>query len=230
MLVVIIRALILFTLVVIVMRVMGKRQIGQLQPYELAVTIMISELASVPMQNTGIPLLYGIIPILLLLSFQVFLSILSMKSVKARECICGRPSVVIENGWIKTEELRKLRMNVNDLLEQLRMAGYANIADVEFALLETNGKFSVVPKSQKRPLCPADIGLPTHYEGLSYPLVLDGNVEIHRLHGMGLNLEWLEGELRKLGIDRPSDVLLACLDTSGRLYCQPRGERKKDRA
>lgn len=227
MFVVIIRALFLFLLVVIVMRVMGKRQIGQLQPYELVVTIMISELASIPMQNTGIPLLYGVVPILLLLSFQVLLSVLSVMSVKARQVICGRPSVVVENGRIRTDELRSLRMNVNDLLEQLRIAGYANIADVEFALLETNGQFSVVPKSQKRAVCPADLGISTSYEGLSYPLILDGDVEKHHLRSMGLDERWLAAELRKLGVRDFSEVLLACLDTAGNLYYQRKGDRGK---
>ena len=142
MLVVFARTLILYVLVVIVMRIMGKRQIGQLQPFELVIAIMISELASVPMQNTGIPLINGIIPILTLLVAQITMSFISLKSTKARGVICGKPSILIENGRINEKELRKEMYTINDLLEQLRIKNFQNIADVEFAILETNGQLA----------------------------------------------------------------------------------------
>lgn len=220
MFVVILRTVVLYGLVVITMRIMGKRQIGELQPYELAVAIMIADLAAVPMEDTGIPLLYGVIPIFLVLAVEVLLSILSMKSIRAREFINGRPSIVIRNGKLVLHELERLRLNINDVLEQLRIAGYPNIADVEFALLETNGKFSVLPKSQKRPLNPADLNIPTRYEGLSYPLVLDGRVEENHLREMGLTEEWLAGQLRSLGVDDFSELILASLDSDGNLFYQ----------
>lgn len=226
MFVVVLRTVILFSLVVVVLRLMGKPQIGQLQPYELVVAIMISELAAVPMSDTGIPLLYGVVPILLLLSFQATLSLVSLKSAKIREIICGRPSILVKGGDIDEGELRRLRMNINDLLEQLRIAGYPNIADVEFVLLETNGQLSVVPKSQKRPLCPADLGVRTEYEGLFYPLILDGHVEHRHLRTLGLDMAWLQGELDRRGIKRFDDVLLASLDTSGNLYVQRKVDPK----
>lgn len=220
MFVVVLRTVILFSLVVVVLRLMGKPQIGQLQPYELVVAIMISELAAVPMSDTGIPLLYGVVPILLLLSFQAALSLISLKSARMREIICGRPSILVKGGNIDEGELRRLRMNINDLLEQLRIAGYPDIAEVEFVLLETNGQLSVVPKSQRRPVCPADLGVRTRYEGLFYPLILDGHVEIRHLRELGLDKAWLQNELGKRGIEEFSDVLLASRDTSGNLYLQ----------
>ena len=130
------RALILYILVVIVMRIMGKRQIGQLQPFELVIAIMISELAAVPMQNTGIPLVYGIIPILTLLILQLLISYLSIKSIRFRALICGKPAILIEKGRIRESELRKEMYTLNDLLEQLRINNCPNVSDVEYAILE----------------------------------------------------------------------------------------------
>src|SRR6056297_3166178 len=140
MLIVIARTLILYGVVIAVIRIMGKRQIGELQPYELAITIMISALAAIPMEDIGIPLLYSLIPILLLLSFQEFISLLTLKSSRARAIICGTPTVLIENGKIREDELKKLKINMNDLLEQLRIKGYNSIENVEFAIMETTGQ------------------------------------------------------------------------------------------
>jgi uncharacterized membrane protein YcaP (DUF421 family) len=223
------RTLILFFLVVITMRIMGKRQIGELQPFELAVAILISELAAVPMQDTGIPLVNGIIPILTLLIAQISLSFISLKSTKARGIICGRPSILIENGKIKEEELRKEMYTLNDLLEQLRINNTPNIADVEFAILETNGQLSIIPKSQKRPVIAEDLNVPTKYDGLPLDLIVDGNVNYENLNKAHLNQAWLEDELRKFGVDRLKDVLFASLDSQGKLYYQLKHtERRKN--
>jgi len=202
------------------MRIMGKRQIGQLQPFELAIAIMISELAAVPMQNTGIPLINGIIPILTLLIAQILMSFLSMKSMKARALICGKPSILIENGKIKEKELQKEMYTLNDLLEQLRINNAPNIADVEFAILETNGQLSVIPKSSKRPLIPKDMNISTKYEGLSLDVIVDGRVNRDNLKKAKLGEEWLTAEIAKLGFSNPEEVLFASLDSDGNLYCQ----------
>lgn len=220
MLVVFIRTLILFSVVVVVMRIMGKRQIGELQPFELATAIMISELAAVPMQNTGIPLINGIIPILTLLIAQFTLSFISLKSVKARGIICGKPSILIENGKINEKNLRNEMFTLNDLLEQLRIKNVPNIADVEFAILETNGQLSVIPKSQKRPVNPEDLNIPTKYEGLPLDLIIDGIAIEKNLSQAGLDMDWLKSEINKSGIDNVKNVLFATLDTNGNLYCQ----------
>jgi uncharacterized membrane protein YcaP (DUF421 family) len=215
-----IRAAILYLLVVLIVRIMGKHQIGQLQPYELVITIMISELAAVPMQDTDIPLINGIIPILTLLFIQISLSLLSLKSDTFRRIICGGPSILIENGSINERELTRIRYNINDLLEQLRLKDLHNIADVEYAILETSGKLSVIPKSQKRPVTPEDLKLSTEYEGLSTTLIVDGVVLRHNLKWINRNEAWLAEELRKFGFTSPKELLLASLDTQGKLYFQ----------
>lgn len=227
MIITIVRTMILFLLVVLVVRLMGKRQVGELQPYELAVTVMISNLAAVPMEDTGIPLFYGVIPILLVFSFQVGLSVLSLKSIKAREIICGRPSVVVENGKIVQSELSRLNLNLNDLLEQLRINGYGNIEDVEFALFETNGQFSIVPKTGKRPVTLEDLGLTAPYEGLAYTLVIDGKINRRNLVKTGRTEKWLNTEIQKAGFSGPRDLIIATLNPVGDFYCQPKKELNK---
>lgn len=229
MLVLFIRTLLLYLLVVIVMRIMGKRQIGQLQPYELAVAILISDLAAVPMQNTGIPLLHGIIPILTLLIAQLIFSIAALKSVKLRAIICGKPIIFIENGKINEKNLRKEMYTLNELLEQLRIKDTANIADVEFAILETNGQLSVIPKSQKRPVNPADLSLSTKYEGLPLDLIVDGVLVESNLQKANLDEAWLISELSKAGINSIHDVFFANLDDEGKLYIQKKQGEKGEK-
>ncbi|MGE5551753.1 MAG: YetF domain-containing protein [Bacteroidota bacterium] len=218
MLVIFARTLILYFLVVLVMRLMGKRQIGQLQPFELVVAIMLSELAAVPMQDRDLPLSTGIIPMLTLLIAQIGLALLSLHSQWFRRLLCGTPSILIENGRIRQHELTRLRYNLNDLLEQLRAKNFANLEDVEFAVLETNGDLSIIPKSQHRPLTPADLNLPTRYEGLPLDLIVDGNINRDNLRRAGLDEDWLRGQLSRFGIASPREVFFATLDTEGHLY------------
>lgn len=216
------RTAILYLLVVLIIRIMGKHQIGQLQPFELVITIMISELAAVPMQDTDIPLLHGIIPILTLLLIQISLSLLTLKNETARRIICGGPSILIEKGKINQMELTRLRYNLSDLLEQLRLKGIPNIAHVEYAILETSGKLSIIPKSQKRPVNPEDLKLNPPYEGLPVTLIVDGVLKTKNLDRLNLSQEWLRGELQKFGLHSWEQVLLASLDTTGNLFLQPK--------
>ena len=220
MLLVIIRTLILYVAVLVVMRVMGKREIGQLQPMELVVALMIADLAAIPMQNTGIPLLSGLIPIIVLMAAQITLSLVSMKSPKIRDIVDGRPSVVLKNGWIMESELRRLRYSINDLLEQLRAKNFPNPADVEFAILETNGQLSVIPKSQKRPVQPSDLHIDTDYEGMPLTLVSDGVLNRKNLRQVNLDEKWLRDALRNQGVDDLKNIFFANLDTSGKLTYQ----------
>ncbi len=218
MLVLFARTLILYGLVVLVMRLMGKRQIGQLQPFELVVTIMVAELASVPMQNRDLPLSSGVIPILTLLVIQVILSLLVLRSQWARRIICGTPSILVRNGRLDQKELSRLRVNLNDLLEQLRAKNVPNLEDVEFAVLETTGSLSVIPKSQKRPVNPADLKLSTEYEGLPLDLIVDGRINQENLALAGLDEAWLRGQLAGFGLSGPEAVFFASLDAQGHLY------------
>jgi uncharacterized membrane protein YcaP (DUF421 family) len=224
---VIARTAILYVLVFITMRLTGKRQIGQLQPYEVTIAIMISALAAIPMEDVSIPLINSIIPILLLLSAQILVSMLSMKVNKVRNFLCGKPSILVENGKLVEQELEKIRVNLNDLSEQLRLAGYSNLADVEFAIMESNGQLSVIPKSQKRPVTPEDLNISTNYEGITQNLIIDGQIDHANLQRVGLSEDWLFQELSKFGINNFRDVLLASIDTSGNLYYQIKSKVSK---
>lgn len=226
MIIVILRSVILYIVVLIVMRIMGKRQIGQLQPFELVITIIISELAAVPMQDTGIPLLYGIVPIFILMTAQILLSFISLKSVKARAFICGRPSILIEDGKIMEKELSKLYFNINDLLEQLRVKGYPDVNDVEFAILETEGQLSVIPKSAKRPVTPQDLNLNTSQEKLPITLIIDGTMIRENLIIARISENDLKSALNKHGIQSYDKVLFAGLDSSGKFFCQEKQNSK----
>lgn len=220
MLVVFVRTIILYLLVVIVMRIMGKRQIGQLQPFELVVAIMLSELAAVPMQNTGIPLINGIIPIATLLFLQIIFSYLNLKSELARKYICGTPSVVINNGKIVESELKRLQYNINDLLEQLRSKNCCNVSDVEFAILETSGDLSLILKSQKRPITPSDLSIQTNYEGIPTNLILDGKINHDNLRKIDLDENWLISELKQYNINNPKEIFFCSIDSNGILNFQ----------
>ena len=154
-----VRSIILYIIVLVVMRIMGKREIGQLQPFELAIAIMIADLASIPMTDIGIPISNGIIPILGLLVMHLVISILNMKSTKAREIICGKPSILIFRGKIDQKVLKKERFTINELEERLRDNNIFNIGDVEYAVLETSGQVTVIPKPNKRPTIPEDFNI-----------------------------------------------------------------------
>lgn len=220
MVLIIVRTLVLFVTTVIFLRIMGKRQIGQLQPYELVVIIMISELAAVPMQNTGVPLLNGLIPIFILLTSEVTLSFISMKSEQARGVICGKPSILIENSKIMESEMRRLRYNINDLLEQLRQKDVTDIDSVEFAILETSGQLSVILKPDRRPLQPRDMSIIPPPESLPVSLIIDGYVMEENLRHKNVSHAWLNNELSMHNIRDYQQVLFACIDSEGKFFYQ----------
>lgn len=219
----------LYLVVVISMRLMGKRQIGELQPFEFAVAIMISELAAFPLTEDDKNVLHGLIPIVILVVCQFLISVLSIKSIKARELICGRPRIVIQNGHLQERNLRKELYTINDLLEQLRIANVQNVSDVEHGVLETNGQLSLVLKSQKRPLTPEDVGVETRYEGLSLDLIIDGVVHFENLELAKLDINWLVSQLNEKGWANPEDIFYASLDTQGNFYFQPKMKIAKNR-
>jgi len=220
MLITLARTLFLYTLVMVTMRLMGKRQIAQLEPFELVIAIMIAELAVIPMQDRDIPLINGVIAIITLLFVQVSFSVLSLKFLWFRSVLDGRYSVIIANGVIHEAEMRKARYNLDELLEQLRLNSVFNLEDVEFAVLETSGDLSVLLKSQARPVTPKDLQLETGYEGLPLVLILDGKVMHGELEKAQLGEGWLRTELEKRGVKDPGEVLIATLSTTGRLFVQ----------
>ena len=202
------------------MRLMGKRQVGELQPYELVITVFIAELAAIPVADTDIPLLNGLIPIIVLLVLQVLLSEFTLWSERARKLVCGTPSIVIEHGIILEKELQRLRVNLNDLFEQLRNKNFPNVADVDYAILETNGQLSVIAKPGRSPVTGSDLGLKPPASGLPITLVLDGKLNQRNLRLAGLSAEDLEQHAQARGIGSIGDVFFANVDETGYIHLQ----------
>ena len=223
---VLIRTIILYMLVLITMRIMGKRQIGQLEPFELSITIMISELASLPMQDTKIPLINGVIPIVTLLLLEVFLSALQLKSEKSRLIITGKPSILISKGIIDIEELKNQLLNLNDLFEELRLQGYFDIGDIQYAVLETSGQVTVLPKLKATPATKVDVKTNEKESILPVTLILDGKISKESLCYINKTEKWLTEQLDKHQIASAENVFLACIDSKEKFYFQNKIEKK----
>lgn len=219
MILVFVRTIIIYVLVLIVMRFMGKREIGQMQPFELVISIMIADLASTPMAEIGIPILYGIIPIFGLLFMHIVISVLNIKSIKMREIICGKPSILIDKGKIDELALIKENFTINELQERLRVNNVNNISDVEYAILETSGQISVILKPEKRTVTPEDLNISVNSDNISYDLVLDGKVMYDNLNKLGKDIIWLENEISKFNI-KTSQALIFVLNGDNTFYCQ----------
>ena len=218
------RAIILYIVVLIVMRFMGKREIGQLQPFELAISIMIADLASIPMTETGIPIGNGIVPILGLLVMHLVISLLNIKSIRAREIVCGKPRILVYRGKIDEKALKKERFTINELQERLRGNNVMNLGDVEYAILETSGQITVIQKPEKRTTIPEDFGITPEYEGIPYDLVVDGKVMEDNLQKIGKDYQWLKKQVEKFNI-KPEQALVVTYDGKGQIFCQ---EKQKD--
>ena len=219
MLIIFVRAIVLYILVLIVMRLMGKREIGQMQPFELAISIMIADLASIPMTDSGIPITNGIISILGLLLMHLVISFLNVKSIKAREIICGKPTILIYRGKIDEKALKKERFTINELEERLRGNNIYNLGDVEYAILETSGQVTVIQKPEKRNTIPEDFNIIPDYEGIPYDLVVDGKIMEKNLQAIGKNYQWLKKQVEKFNM-KPEEALIVTYDAKGQIFCQ----------
>lgn len=211
------RTTFVYLLVLVVIRMMGKREIGQLSPFDFVVAIIIAELAAIPMEASDVPLWHSVLPLVILGVLEIVVSYATLFSQTLRGIICGHPQVIIKNGMLLRGEMRKARYNLDDLMAQMREKGIVDPDDVEFAVLETSGKLSVILKSQHRPVTPADLGISTPYEGLPTVLVMDGNVLSKNLKDVNLDEKWLYEILKERELS-PKKVLLATLGTDGRLF------------
>lgn len=207
-----VRTVISYILVVVAVRIMGKRQVGQLEPTELVVTLMISDLATIPLSHVSIPLLHGIVPILTLIIAEATLSFLDLKSRKFRKFLSGTPVIIIKNGTVCQKEMEKLRLNFDDLLEMLRMQGSTDIKDIEYGILETSGNMSIISKKKQ-------INGDADYKGLPFMFIYDGDISQKALDLYGKNEKWL---LKKLDGMKITEVLFAGVDEDGNFYMQKR--------
>ena len=214
----VIRTVILYLLIIVGIRLMGKRQIGQLEPSELVLSLLIADLAAVPMQDFGIPLLMGIIPILTLLCLSTILSVLTVKSIRFRALLCSRPSIVVQDGQILIKEMVKNRFTVDELMEELRVAGITDLSSVKYAVLETTGRISVLPKAEEKPVTVKDMKLPAQDNGLPVILISDGRILSQNLKIQNLTEAWLKKQLRQRDVQDIRHVFLMTVDEKGHIY------------
>lgn len=215
-----IRCLILYFVLLVAMRLMGKRQLGELQPFELAITLVASDLVCIPMADATIPILYGIIPVFSLFLLHIIITKLATKSIRFRKFLNGKPIIIIQNGNILPDVMKDLNLNVDDIMEALRGAGYFNPSEVEYAILETNGNMSVMPKAQNRPLSPADVDIDVQKSEIPVAVIMEGEF-------VGENLGKIAGDIKekvlaflnKKNLDR-KDVLVA-LVAGEQVFVQP---------
>ena len=219
MLISIFRAFFLYLLVILVMRIMGKREIGQLQPYELAITLIISELVTLPMENNAIPLLSGVIPVFTITLAQVLLSYLTTKSQWIQDFISGKYTIIIENGKMIQKNMLKQKYNITELQEQLRMNGVFKIDDVQYAILETSGQLSVILKEPKQPATAEQMLVLTEYEGMPVNLILDGKIVEENLSSAKLTVSDIEKKLESDNLT-VKDVFFASINAKGEYYIQ----------
>jgi uncharacterized membrane protein YcaP (DUF421 family) len=197
---------------------MGKRQIGELEPAELVVAVLISDLAAHPLQDIGTPLLYGLIPVLTLLCCEVLMSGVIVKSLKFRAFVCGKPSLIIHKGTIIQKEMKSNRFTLDELVEQLRKKDIADISTVKYAVLETDGSLSTLLYAAEAPVTPKQMNLQTDDTGYPVMIINDGRILKDNLTKMGFNEIWLKRQLSNRKVSDARDVYLMMVDESGRVY------------
>lgn len=211
------RTILLYLILILVVRLMGKRQIGEMEPAEFVVTMLLANLAAIPMQDTGIPLLSGLVPILTVLGVELILAVLSLRSLRFRQILCGKPVILMENGAILQGNLEKTRVTLDELTEHLREQGYLDLSAVKYAILETDGQLSVFPYAKYAPACARDAGIRAQDNHLPYTVVSDGRLLRENLTLAGRKESWLREILEARSCPLP-DVLLLTVDETGKIY------------
>mgnify|MGYP001330990565 CR=1 FL=1 len=223
---VILRTVILYFVVLLVMRLMGKREIGKLSVFDFIVSILIADISAIIIEDRKLPILEGLLPIFTLALLQILFSVLLLKSRRLRQWIDGKPTVLIKEGKIQDDAMAKARYNLDDLLLQLRENGYADVKDVEFAILETSGKLSVFPKTENMPVVKKDLSQKkTNLKPfrMPVPVIVEGEVQDEGLKKLGKNRLWLKREIRKKGYQRFEDIYFATVNHQGELFLDPKG-------
>lgn len=216
--IVLIRTIILYFIVLFAIRIMGKSELSKMSPFQMVVIFMIAELAAIPIESPTVSFISGVIAIFTLLLLQVLISYISIKSEKFKNFINGRPSVIIENGQINQEEMKRLRISINDLMEQLRLGNTPSISDVDYAVLESNGSMSIIARPEKKTVTLKDMGLPAKEEILPSVIISDGTLYEENLTRAGLDTSALSAQLAACNIGSFKDVFLAVCDENRRLH------------
>ena len=210
------RTVLLYGLLIVGLRLTGKRQIGQLEPIEFVLMMLLSDLASVPMQDFGLPLLQGVIPIATLLAISTLLSGISMCSVRFRSLVCGEPTIIIRDGILQQSAMKRSRLTLDEVLEELRVQGVSALDDVKYAVLETSGQLSVLLRADVQPATPKQIGLKVA-DDVFLPVILidNGRLMGKNLQKLGLDEKWLQKQLKTHKVHRVQEVFLMTADRGG---------------
>lgn len=214
------RSVILYTLILFLIRIMGKRQIGEMQPFELVITLVIADLATIPMAETALPLIQGIIPLVTLGCVHYLICLLSRKSVIFRRLFSGKPVILLDSNGIIYENMRKVNMNFNDLLEGLHSAGYFNLEELLYVILQTNGTMTVVNRAPYAPLTANDIHIEKEQATLPMILVSKGKVMNENMKLAKIDENFILDNIKQLGFTSLKDILLLTFSNEGKIYVQ----------
>ena len=223
----IVRAIVIYLWLHFVTKLMGQREIGSLNVFDFIVSITIGSIAAAPLASSTDDVIGPFVSIGTLGALNVLIAYLALKNAKFRRVVQDEPIVLVQNGQILEDTMRSTRFNLDDLLTEIRKNNIPNLADVEFAILESNGRVSVIPKSQARPVTPRDLQIPTPYEGMPTILIEDGNIIEDNLQKNQLNKRWLLDQLQNLGIRSENEVFAAILDTQGHFYVSKKNQSKE---
>lgn len=224
--IILVRTIILYFTVLISMRLMGKRQLGEMELSEFIVAALIADLAATPLQDIGIPLINGLVPIIALFTLETIIAGISMKSIKLRKIFFGTPEIMIKNGKISEERMKNNRFTLDELMQELRNNGLPNASTVEYAILETNGKLNIILKAEEQPVTPKLMNITTESPGYAHIIINEGRILTNNLKLLGRDENWLNKELKALNMPSAQDIYLFTLSDNGNVYCQPKEKSK----
>jgi len=214
---ILLRTVIVYVILIAIMRLMGKRQLGELEITELITTLLISEIASLPIQDPSIPIITAVIPLVTILTLEVTLSVVLLKCPRLKNFASARPSMLIRHGKVDQKELRRIRISIDELVSEVRQSGLSSLEDVDYAILEQNGKISVIPRRSAQPPNAADLHRDVNEDGIMHILIEDGERNTYNLNLLGLNETWLEKQLHERGLVL-AQVFLLGMNDKGKLY------------
>lgn len=220
MVIILFRVIIIYLIVLLYLRIMGKRQLGEMQPFELVITLLIADIATLPMTQTSMPILFGVVPLTALVIVHFFVSLLSRKSIIMRKVINGKPVLVVTPQGIQFEALKELNMSIDDLMEGIRSCNYFNIEDALYVIVETNGSFSVIPKIASANVTNENMKLQLPESTLPIILITAGKIINSNMKIAKIDEKFIDSILQKAGITDKKDILLLTLDTEGKVYIQ----------
>lgn len=227
--IVLLRTLIIYFSLLITMRLLGKRQLGEMELSEFVLAALIADLAAHPLQDIGIPLINGLVPILTLFCCEVLIAGATLKSIRLRSIFFGRPSVLILRGKVIQTELRKNRFSLDELMQELRNQGVLDISKIEYGILETDGQLNVILYKSESPVTPAMLNIETSCDAYPAIIINDGRVMETNLLHLGRDMNWLTKQLNERGLKSPTDVFLMTLNKSGQIYFAAMEPEQKER-